>query len=402
MLDYKFIRNNEILGIDYNWGLIFKTYKQIMKKAKVTEPIFDPTTAPITENKYFMYMSERTSGKTTNWLLIGMIMNQFYGTTIEYVRQSEDMIKPSIAGEIFKVIRSYKEGFYIREITGGRYTGIWIHWKKAYFCNYDEKGKVTDVAPDHFLSFLSIDNHEDYKSTYNAPKGDLILFDEFISRHYRINEYVDFMDLCSTIIRKRWSPIVVLAANTINLNSAYFKEFEVSKEVKSLKVGKHIAVTTEKGTKVYVEIIGLKQSEIKQQLNRLFFGFNNPRLAAITGGEITWAFDPVPHMLLSDEDEYLDRTLRIETGDVMLQLDIVLTPDRGVVVNVHECTKVYPDSLILTLGDIKKDNELWGLGQGNFCKYVWGLYGTNKFYYQDNETGALVANYVKQYRQLRK
>lgn len=195
---------------------------------------------------------------------------------------------------------------------------------------------------------------------------------------------------------------MVLAANTINLNSAYFKEFEVSKEVKSLKVGNHIAVTTEKGTKVYVEIIGLKQSEIKQQLNRLFFGFNNPRLAAITGGEITWAFDPVPHMMLSDEDEYLDRTLRIDTGDVLLQLDIVLTPDRGVVVNVHECTKIYPDSLILTLGDIKKDNELWGLGQGNFCKYVWGLYGTNKFYYQDNETGALVTNYVKQYRQLRK
>ena len=397
-----YYENKEERGIIYNWGKIFKEYRRILKGAHVHEPIFDPTTAPVNEAKYFIYMSERTSGKTTNWILIGMIMHMMYGTQIQYVRQTVDMIKPSVAGEIFNVIKTYNDGYYIRAITGGRYSGIYVHWKKAYFCNFDETNKATDISPEPFLQFLSIDNAEDYKSTYNAPKGDLILFDEFIGKYYRPNEFCDFMDLCATIIRKRKSPIVVLAANTININSTYFKEFEISKEVKKLNVGKHDLITTEKGTRVYVEIIGLKQSNLKQELNRLFFGFDNPKLAAITGGEITWAFDPVPHIVNSPEDEYLDRTTRIDTGDVLLQLDIVMTPDRGVVVNVHECTKIYEDSLILKLGDITKPNELWGLGQGNFCKYIWGLYGTNKFYYDTNETGSIVANYVKQYRLLRK
>ena len=392
----------EYLGIEYDWKLIFKTYRSIISKARVHKTIYDPTTAPVLEAKYQILLSERKTGKTTNWLLIGMIMNQLYGTQIQYVRATEAEIKPSIASEIYNVILTFNNRYYIKAITDGKYSGIYTHWRKSYFCNYDETGKVIDKCEEPFLQMLSVEQHEEYKSTYNAPKGDLIIFDEFIRKYYPPNEFCNFMDLLSTIMRDRLSPIIVLAANTINLNSTYFKEFMISKDVKQMKVGNHKLITTEKGTRVYVELIGLKQSEIKQTLNRLFFGFDNPRLAAITGGEVTWAFDSVPHIKNSPEDEYLDRTLRIDTGDIMLQCDIVLTPDRGVVVNVHECTKVYPDSLILTLGDITQDNELWGLGEGNFCKYVWGLYGHNKFYYDTNETGSMVTNYVKNYRLLRK
>lgn len=398
----RFYDNKEEHGIIIDWNGVFKEYKRLIKKAGVHDPIFNPTTAPVNDSKYFVYMSERASGKTTNWILVGMILNQKYGTQIQYIRQTEDMIKPSICGEIFNVILNYKSGFYIDEITQGKYSGIYIHWKKAYFCNYDEKGKPVEVADKPFLQFLSIDNNMDYKSTYNAPTGDLILFDEFISATYRVNEFVDFLDLLSTIIRKRKTPIVVLMANTINFNSTYFKELEISKEVKRLKVGQNKLITTEKGTNVYVELIGLKPSAIKSQINRLFFGFNNPRLASITGGEQTWSFNPVPHIVNADSDVIIDRCMRLDCGEVLLQLDIVETEDRGLIVNVHECTKSYEDSIILTNGDIRQMNQMFGLGHGSLCKLIWTLYQDNKWYYDTNETGSLVENYVKTYKMVKK
>jgi len=398
----KFYDNQEEHGIIYDWGKIFKEYRRIIKKAGVKDEIYDPRTAPVLDNKYIVLMSERSTGKTTNWLLIGMIMHEMYGTVIQYVRQDEDMIKPSIVGEIFRVILSYNNACYIPLVTGGKYSGIYYKWKKCYFCNYDEKGKPVDLAPVHFLQFLSIDNSMDYKSGYNAPRGDLIIFDEFIGKTYNVNEFVYFEDLCSTIIRKRISPIIVMASNTINYNSTYFKELMVSKEVKKLKVGQSKSIITPKGTHVYIEIIGIKPTAIKSKVNRLFFGFDNPRLASITGGEQTWSFDPVPHIVNADTDDIIDRTIRLDCGDTMLQLDLTETEDRGLIVNVHECTTVHEDSIILTNGEIRDRQHIWGLGKGEYCKLLWKLYSDNKWYYDTNETGSMVADYVKTYRQLKK
>ena len=402
MTQIKYYDNKEEHGMIIDWSAVFKEYHRIIKKAKVHDPIFDPSTAPVLDNKFFVYMSERASGKTTNWLLVGMILYKMYGTIIQYIRQTEDMIKPSVAGEIFRVILTYGNGMYVKEVTDGKYSGIYIHWKKAYFCNYDDNGKVIDVPETPFLSFLSIDNNFDYKSTYNAPTGDLIMFDEFISKFYRPNEFCDFMDLCSTIIRKRKTPIIVMLANTIDPHSTYFKELEISREIKKLKVGEHRSSVTEKGTHIYFEIIGLKQSAIKTQINRLFYGFNNPRLTSITGGEQTWSFDPAPHIVHVEGEEVLDKSIRIDCGDAMLQVEIVSTDDRGVIVNCHECSnKIYDDTIILTNDEIRDLQHIYGLGRGQFFKWLWTLYADNKWYYDTNETASMVKNYIKTYRTLR-
>ena len=401
-MQIKYYDNKEEHGIIIDWKEVFKRYRKIIKGAKVQDPIYDPTTAPVELAKYFLLMSDRASGKTTGWILIGMILNDMYGTITQYIRQSEDMTAPSVAGDIFRVILSYNNGYYVDAVTGGKYRGIYIHWKKAYYCNYDERGRVVDKAPEPFLQFLSIDKNFDYKSTYNAPKGDLILFDEFIGKTYRPNEYVDFTDLTCTIIRKRKTPIIVMLANTINYNSMYFKELEISKQVKRLKVGNKEIFETDKGTRIYCELIALKQSTIKQEINRLFYGFNNPKLAAITGGEVAWAFDPVPHIVNNESDVIINRFFRIDTGDTLIQLDITKTEDRGLIINCHECTKTYSDSVIFTLDEIRDNQHIYGIGKNNpYCTLIWSLFEMNKWYYDSNETGSLVKNYIKMYRQSR-
>lgn len=390
MKNFKYINNDEKLGIDIDWNMIFGEYK----KLHPPKDVYDPTTVPITQAKYFQLLSERSTGKTTNWLLIGLLLYKHYGIITQYIRASEDMIKPSIAGDIFKVILEYGDGKYLRWITDGKYNSIHINWKKAFLCRVDDDGNIEEQDNNNFLQFLSIDNNFNYKSGYNAPKGDLILFDEFIGKIYRPNEYVDFMDLISTIIRKRKSPVVIMLSNGINLHSPYFREFEISKEVKSVKVGEHKLITTEKGTKIYFEIIGTKQTALKTEINRLFFGFNNPRLASITGGEQTWSFDPVPHIVNNETDRYINRKLRLVFDGEMIQLDVVSTEDRGLIVNAHPCTNVYDDSIILTLGEIRSKRELYGLGKGKLCERIWQLYKENKWYYDTNETGSLVKNYL--------
>jgi hypothetical protein len=182
----------------------------------------------------------------------------------------------------------------------------------------------------------------------------------------------------------------------------YFKELEISKQVKRLKVGNKEIFETDKGTRIYCELIALKQSTIKQEINRLFYGFNNPKLAAITGGEVAWAFDPVPHIVNNESDVIINRFFRIDTGDTLLQLDITKTEDRGLIINCHECTKTYSDSVIFTLDEIRDKQHIYGIGKNNpYCTLIWTLFETNKWYYDSNETGSLVKNYIKMYRQSR-
>ena len=398
MENIKYYDNKETHGIIYDWNKIFKEYN----KLKPPKEFYSPVKSPVNSAKFFILMSERSSGKTTAWLLVGMIMNKLYGTTIEYIRQSVDMIK-STSLELFRVIIEYDNGRYIEQLTDGEYNSIYIFWRQAYYCRVDEKGKIISKSEKPFLTLLSIDNSANYKSSYNAPKGDLIIFDEFLNRNgYRPNEFLNFMDLLSTIIRKRKSPIVVMLANAVDYTSPYFKEFEISKEIKTLKTGDNKIIKTEKGTIIYAEIIGVKQTELKKEINRLFFGFNNSNLTSITGGINTWAFDSVPHYLQNENDIIITKNIRLDCNDCYIALDLIQTEHNGIIVFAHPSTKKYDDTLILTNGNIDNSNKFFGFGHGKIFDIIWRLYKQNKFFYDTNETGAIVKNYVRTALQLKR
>lgn len=389
----KYYDGKESHGMIIDWRKVWKEYN----KLNVPVEYFSPVGTPVEKAKYIIEMSERSTGKTTNWILVGMILHRMYGTVTQYIRATDDQIKPSVAKGIFNVILGYENGRYIREITDGEYNSIYIHWQKAYFCYINDEGERERTSDEYFMCFLSIQSNYSYKSVYNEPKGDLILFDEFIGKHYQPNEFLDFLDLVSTIRRARLTPVIIMLANAINPHSEYFKEMEISKQIASLKVGKSEIVETKGGTKIFIEAIGGKRSKLKEIGNMLFYGFSNPKVATITGGDDVFAFENYPHILNNDSDVVIDRRLKLDTGTTMLSLDIVYTEDRGYVVNVHECTRTYPDSVILTLDEIWSKQYVWGIGNSPYMKFVWGLYKQNKFYYQNNMIGSLIFDYVHRY-----
>lgn len=387
----KFYDNKESHGIVIDWNEVRKLYK----KLNTPKEFYNPCTLPLENCPYSDILSERSIGKTTNLLLFGMCANKLYGTVIQYIRQTEEMTAPSVSRELFETILSYENGRYIKELTDGKYNSIIVRWRRAYYCLRDEDGKVVEQAEEHFLMMLSIDRNLSYKSSYNAPKGDFILYDEFIGKATSEVEFVNFMDLLKTIIRLRKTPRVILSANTVNLNHAYFREQEISKEVRKLKMGDSAIFTTERGTKIYVEIYGAKVTQIKLDINKMFFGFKNPRLSAITGTDAVWAFDCYPHIVANDTDKFISKRLRLKCGDLLLQADILETEERGIIANVHPCTTTYSDSIILTNGEVWARNEYYGVGKGMLCELFWRLYRANKVYFDTNETGALLAEYVR-------
>lgn len=395
----KYIENNEAFGIEYDWRLIEKEYN----KLGVPELFYRPPFQAIPRNKYFIGLSDRSTGKTTNWLLLGLVMNKLYGTIVQYVRETNDELSPSHAEKLVEVVRAYNQGEYIRKLTNGRYNSIYYHWRGFFYCLVDESGKRVEVADKEIIHCLSIEDHEEYKSTYNAPLGDFVLLDEFIRKSYRPNVAIDFLDLTKTIFRDRLSPIVVMTANTIKLSSIYFEEFEISRQVLGMKKGEFRQCVTEKGTKLFVEIIdaAITRSAVRKRMNELFYGFKNPRINAITG-ESLYAFESVPHIPPKDETFYkIENRIYVETGIDLLQMEYCYNDALGYHFQIHRATRTYDDSIVLSLDVVQDHRYLWGFGTPKLQRAIGKAIAERRVYFSSNEVGTTFNDYVRRYQALK-
>lgn len=384
-----FYDNKEEHGIRYDWGLI----KREFKKLKTPPEVYDPTSIPIEGVNYIVELSTRSYGKTTQWILLGLLMHELYGTTPIIIRQTEEMTAPKHAASLMDVIRTYDGGRYIRQLTENRWNDVTIKARKIYYCLRDDRGDIVEKDPEPVIYLLTLEENMAIKSVFNSPRGDLIIFDEFISDLYKVNEFVTLCDELKTIIRSRISPRAVLLSNTINLTSPYFRELEISKDVRKLNKNESTVVTTDMGTKLYVRISDTPQTKHKGLLNSMFFGFRNPELAAIRGGDVVWNFRQVPRILYAEDDVFLDRKLKIDTGDDLLSVDFVSTADRGLVANVHP-GEIHDDSIVLTMADIWDRQHRRGIGYGMREKMLAILHDRGKVYFSDCETAAIFRAYL--------
>ena len=97
---------------------------------------------------------------------------------------------------------------------------------------------------------------------------------------------------------------IILLANTINKYTHFFKELCISREVQSLKMGEQKIVETNRGVKLWVHLIKFSEKiSEKRIINNLeFFGFDNPKLNSIIGGE-EWETYNYPHLPRKEREE---------------------------------------------------------------------------------------------------
>ena len=387
-------------GVKYDWAQLRRDFAAL----GVPSHVYTPVACPFETAHLFVNMSDRSVGKTTNWLLLGMLMNKRYETILHYIRERVDMIAPKALKDLFTTIIEHG---YIEKITEGRYNNVYYRARRWYYCRVDENGEIIDTCEKHFMFCASVDESSNLKSSYNAPRGDFILFDEFIGKYYAPNSFVFFCDMVKTIIRDRIAPIVIFSANTIDKNSPYFNELEIYDDIQTMTQGEHRIIESSGGTAVYVEIVGqnIERQKRRSLVNKLFFGFKNPMLAAITGAD--WAMKYYPHIPPQSDNlkesrnaekvEYLAQNIYILYNTKVVRLDVVDNEKRGLCVYVHwsSAKEFYDDSYIFTAGEILDERYHFKFGgSAPLAQFVWGLWKANKFYYSKNDCGSFVESYI--------
>lgn len=375
-----------------DWNLIRKKAKQL---GIFPKGFWNPLHCNFEECGIQMLLSERSVGKTTGILLIGMLLNKEYGTRIHYIRNTKNMLRESIVGDLFSTIISCG---YVSKITNGKYNSIRYvkNERKWYYINQDSDGIMIEQSPECFMYAMSVDNADNYKSGYNCPVADWIIVDEFIStQEYQSNNFLPLNDIFSTLIRFRDSATIIYLANTINIDHFIFYEYAIQEQIKSLQYGDSKVYESPLGTKIYIEFIKDKEvSRKKKEVNKRYFGFNNKKLSAIRGGN--WIVSNYPHIVLTNENsKCMYNKIYIETKGMLIHVSIYFVKNLGYIAYARKASRYYEDSYIYTRKELLDNRFRYNLGNKNkLDRFLWDkLYQENRFFFATNEVGFSLDNY---------
>ena len=375
-------------GIKVDWEIVRTEYRKIAPKKYhgiIDHYKFD-------EYSYNIMVSERTGYKTTQILLIGLIVYQLYGVQLEYIRLTADDITPKKISTIYNPII---ENGYLQKIFGDDWNGIQYRGGFFRLIHRDpETGKPDTVSGDYITHVIANDQPDDYKSSYSTIRGDLVFFDEFVAIRSRPLAYEYFRQNLTTVLRKRLHGIIFMAANNINFNNDFYADFGIRRELKRLDPNGDTAVIDKNGTKFYFQILKPDTSKSKQQYNTKYFGYAEGRAAAVTGG--SWQMRDFPH--ISPEwarQRPLVRNYYIQHLGDLLRLTICRPPEIGTICLVTPATRLYDDSHIFTVGEILDKRYIYKCGsqQAGYAIF-WILYKRNRWFYATNEAGELVTSFL--------
>lgn len=340
--------------------------------------------------------SSRSRGKTTNILLLGMCCNWTDGTQIQYIRQYDDMLIPSKAQDLFDVIIG---AGYIPKITGGKYNNVKYYRRRWYYVNIDvTTGDVVEQAPEAFCVCLGINKEHDLRSTYNAPRGDYIILDEYMraDKMYMRDEFIVFNNLLSTIIRDRNTAVIFLLGNLTDITSPYLLEMGLLDTVRKMSPGdfKHYEIDGVVINVFYIPTIS--KSKDKLNVSKYFRAWTNSKMVGITGGRGNWALKIYPHAP-RENFTIIDRA-QLECDDGLICREI-RKYNNGFYLMFYPLYEALENKVTYTFNTDKAFTYLrrfgWGYTQTDeTCRQLFTM---KRCYYSDNVTGERVEAFFKQH-----
>lgn len=341
---------------------------------------------------YNIIIGERSNGKT--YAMLKKAVSAFYKEGIQsaYVRRWKEDISGRRAQALFSAL---VEDGKVEEITEGSYTGVKYFAGRWYLCNFDEKGKAIYNDNDLFCYAFALSDSEHDKST-TFPNIGYILFDEFITNKLYLNdEFVLFMNVVSTIVRKRDDVKIYMLGNTVNKYCPYFREMGLN-NVLSMKQGTiDVYRYGESPLKVAVEYC--KPSGAGSKEANKYFAFNNPKLEMITGG--SWEINMYPHLPHKYKPKDVLLTYFIEFNEDVYQCEVI-EKDGDIFTYIHRKTTPikYPETdIVYTLAPSSKlnYNENIFKPMNRLQERIAWFFKHGKVFYQDNDVGDAVNNYLK-------
>lgn len=343
---------------------------------------------------YNMVFGERSNGKTYAVLKYAIEDYVKNGGTFAYLRRWKEDVTGARASSVFSALNANDE---IIKLTKGKYEAIVYNASKFYLANYNDEGKPIYNESDLFGYTFALSDSEHNKSI-SYPKVRTILFDEFLTKHtYLTDEFVLFMNTISTIVRQRTDVKIFMLGNTVNKFSPYFKEMGLN-HIQDMEQG---TIDLYKyGDSNLVVAVEYAESTAKNKENNFYFAFNNPKLEMITSG--SWELALYPHNPIKYKPKDVFFTYFILFNDNIYQAEIVFKDDVTFTF-IHEKTTPLqnPDrDLIYTLEYNPKMNynrSIYKPKNKVQHKILW-YFNNDMVYYQDNNVGNAIANYLKEVR----
>ena len=342
--------------------------------------------------QYNLIFGKRSNGKTYAVLREGVKNYIEKGKQMAYLRRYREDFVGKRGQVLFNSLVSSGE---IERLTDGKWDNVKYMSSQWLLARKDPRsdGKlITDSTP--FCYGFSLGQMEHDKST-SYPDVTTIVFDEFISRiGYIPNEFVMFMNVLSTIIRQRDDVKIYMLGNTVNKYCPYFAEMGLG-HIEEMEPGK-IDVYTYGESKLRVAVERTKNHNIGGRKSEVYFAFNNPSLQMITGG--AWELDLHPHLPREYTDDNIVFKFFILFNDQIIQCEVLEFDDCSFIYCHRKSTPIRkPDEdLIFSEEYDPRPNHIRNLrrtdnkGAIAVAKY----FRNDQVYYQDNDVGEIVRNYL--------
>jgi len=339
---------------------------------------------------YNIIFGKRSNGKTYACLeraIIDVWNNQKKFAIIR--RWDDDIVQKN--GEMF--FSGLVEKNRICEITDGEWNTIYYYARKFYFAKYDENLNKIIKSHEPIGYAFALTKTEHYKMG-SYPEIGNIIFDEFLTRDaYLQNEFVLFMNTLSTIIRDRNNISIFMLGNTVNKSSPYWREMGLT-DIEKMKVGDIQKYTYGKNDVT----VAVEYSDGGGTESNKYFAFNNPRLKMITNG--AWELDIYPHLPYKYKTEEIVFTYFIIFESRILQCEIICKND-CMFTYIHEKTgeiKNPKNDIVFSLEFSPLPNYFRKINKpyNELTQKIAQFYKEDKVFYQDNETGEIVRNYISQ------
>ena len=342
--------------------------------------------------QYNIIFGERSNGKTyaVNKYAIERYLQT--GEQLAIVRRWQEDFTGKRGSTMFDSLVSNEE---IYKLSDGKWSGVRYYASKWYLCRWEDDGeRVDDVKP--FAYGFAISSMEHDKST-SYPEITTILFDEFITRSVYLNdEFVMFLNVVSTIVRHRTNVKIFMLGNTVNKYCPYFAEMGLKHISKMEQSTIDVYNYGNSGLRVAVEYAG-STSKKSTKPSDLYFAFDNPKLNMITSG--VWEIDIYPHCPHKFTPRDVVFRYFILFDDNILQAEIVCLPDMTFTF-IHQKTTPLKDTehdIIYSPEFSPRPNYKRKITKptSEVERRIASYYTTDKVFYQDNEVGEIVRNYLQ-------
>lgn len=344
--------------------------------------------------QYSLIFGERSNGKTYACLHEILLNYKKNGSQGAYIRRWDEDIQ---AKRMMVLFDGHVKNGTVSKIFKGEWTDVYYYAGKFYLCRYEDGKRVTDQNPFCFCFSLSAMEHD--KST-SYPGIVFCCFDEMLTRGMFLqNEFVLLMNVLSTIIRDRTNVSIYLLGNTVNKYCPYWDEFGIGHVIPKMKPGDiEVVKYGESGLRMAIEYADSPNKEGKP--SDVFFAFQNPSLQMITNGK--WETAIYPHLMRKYKPMDVIFQYFIQFQDATLHCEII---DDGEVTYtyIHDKTTEikHPEyDLIFGFDDSPLSNHRRNLAKpfDRLGKKILDYFTTGVVYYQNNDVGEIVRNYLIQCR----